>query len=271
MPSFQSPVPMSGRPWAPAVRPLSIARTQCSKSVPSSARHARLAVRTRARPARAAAPPGTATRSSSTPVSPVVRTYSATTYGSQSRSSEQRERRPRPLGSCHQCWTSPSTNCRPAARSECARARSGRASSERHHVLQLIAEAEGAARLVVAAARPQPAADVLIEQPPVHQHVERIVRRAHLDGARASGPTIACTSAERRGGRRPVPCRAIRPAHASRSVPWPSRNTSCRRSPGLEDARAPAAPRRDPAPRRTRPESAVLRSAAGATGRRCGR
>jgi hypothetical protein len=42
----------------------------------------------------------------------------------------------------------------------------------RHHVLQLIAEAEGSARLVVARPRPQTAADVLVNEPPVHQHVE---------------------------------------------------------------------------------------------------
>ena len=74
MPSFQSPLPISGRPCAPAVRPLSIARTQCSKSVPSSRGHARLAVGLRARPARAAAPSRNGTRSSRTPASPVVRT-----------------------------------------------------------------------------------------------------------------------------------------------------------------------------------------------------
>ena len=58
--------------------------------------------------------------------SPVVATYSATTNGSHSRSSEHRDRRPWPPGSCHQCWTSPSWNCRAAARRTCARVRSGR-------------------------------------------------------------------------------------------------------------------------------------------------
>ena len=43
---------------------------------------------------------------------------------------------------------------------------------QRHHVLQLIAKAEGAARLVVARARPETAAHVLIDEPPVDQHVE---------------------------------------------------------------------------------------------------
>jgi len=43
---------------------------------------------------------------------------------------------------------------------------------QRHHVLQLIAKAEGAARLVVARARPETAAHVLIDEPPVDQHVK---------------------------------------------------------------------------------------------------
>ena len=78
MPSFQSPVPKSGSPWAPAVRPLSIARTQCSKSVPAS-------VETPGWPydsCSALASSGAVrngTRSSRTAASPVARTYSATT------------------------------------------------------------------------------------------------------------------------------------------------------------------------------------------------
>ena len=110
---------------------------------------------------------------------------------------------------------------------------SGRAQQQRHHVLQLIAEAEGAARLVVAGARPEPAAEVLIEQPAVHQHVERIVRRAHLDRRRASRSRTPRTCSQRGRG---VVDRAVtrdqpRDVIAS-SVPWPSRNTMRRRSPG---------------------------------------
>ena len=52
---------------------------------------------------------------------------------------------------------------------------------ERHHVLQLIAEAERAARLVVTGAGPEAAAHVLIQQPPVHQHIKRIIRRPNAD------------------------------------------------------------------------------------------
>ena len=39
IPSFQSPLPMRGRPCAPAVRPRSMARTQCSSKRPALRRH----------------------------------------------------------------------------------------------------------------------------------------------------------------------------------------------------------------------------------------
>src|SRR6185436_14531786 len=51
---------------------------------------------------------------------------------------------------------------------------------KRHHVLQLIAETERSARLVVAAARPQAARDRLVEQPPVGEDVDRRVGRVYL-------------------------------------------------------------------------------------------
>src|SRR5690242_14282916 len=52
---------------------------------------------------------------------------------------------------------------------------------QREHVLQLIAEPKRAARLIKAAARPVTAAQILVEQPLIHQHVEGIVRGADLD------------------------------------------------------------------------------------------
>ncbi len=62
---------------------------------------------------------------------------------------------------------------------------------ERHAVLQLVAEAEGTARLVVAAARPEPAGQGLIEQPAVGQDVERGVRGLHLHRAQGVRPMLA--------------------------------------------------------------------------------
>ncbi len=71
-----------------------------------------------------------------------------------------------------------------------------RREAERHHVLDLVAEAERAPGLIVAAARPQPGRHGLILQPAVHQHVERVVGSLHLDGPERALP-------ERRDGR---PC-----------------------------------------------------------------
>ena len=92
-------------------------------------------------------------------------------------------RTPLPEGGCHQCWTSPSTNCRAAARSRCSRATSAPRDHERHHVLELVAEAVGAAGLIEGGAGPDPAGERLVEQPPVQHQVHGAVRRLHLDGA----------------------------------------------------------------------------------------
>ena len=54
---------------------------------------------------------------------------------------------------------------------------------ERHPVLQLIAEAIGAARLVEGGTRPHPTGERLVEQPAIQHQVERAVGRAHLHGA----------------------------------------------------------------------------------------
>ncbi len=59
---------------------------------------------------------------------------------------------------------------------------------QREHVLQLIAESEGPARLIRAAAGPDAAAEGLVQQPAVHDQVERIVGRANLDRSEAVVP-----------------------------------------------------------------------------------
>ena len=59
-----------------------------------------------------------------------------------------------------------------------------------HRVLQLVAEAEGAARLVIAAARPQAARQGLVQKPAVSQHVERLVGCLHLDRAQGVVPVM---------------------------------------------------------------------------------
>ena len=75
----------------------------------------------------------------------------------------------------------------------------GPCEGQRHDVLQLIAKAERPAGLVVAAARPETAADRLVEQPAIHQRVERVVRRVHLHGVERPIP-VRLHPAERRQG-----------------------------------------------------------------------
>ena len=102
---------------------------------------------------------------------------------------------------------------------------------ERHHVLELVAEAEGAARLVVAGSRPQPAAQVLVEEPAVHQEVEGIVRRAHLHRIERLVPRPA-HGVERFSAAAAEPWRTTSSRAAAASCACPSRNTSTRVSPG---------------------------------------
>ena len=61
---------------------------------------------------------------------------------------------------------------------------------QRHCVLQLIAEAESAAALIVSAARPKTARKRLVEQPAVGQHIERRVRRFHIDRSQRMFPVL---------------------------------------------------------------------------------
>ena len=114
-----------------------------------------------------------------------------TAYGSQTRSSEMRVRTPRPDGGCHQCWTSPSTNCRAAARSRCSRATSRLRDHQRHHVLELVAKPVGAAGLIERRARPDAAGQRLVEQPAVEHDVHGAVGRPHLDRAEHVVPVLA--------------------------------------------------------------------------------
>src|SRR6185436_17678474 len=61
---------------------------------------------------------------------------------------------------------------------------------ERHRILQLIAEAEGASRLIVSAPRPETACERLIHQPAVCQYVERLVRGLHMHRAKCVPPIL---------------------------------------------------------------------------------
>ena len=66
---------------------------------------------------------------------------------------------------------------------------------ERHHVLQLIAEAEGAARLVKTAARENAAGECLVEQPAIGKDVDRRIRCFDLHSSQRFGPVSVHGSA----------------------------------------------------------------------------
>ncbi len=122
-----------------------------------------------------------------------------------------------------------------AARSIWALRQIGPRERERHHVLQLIAEAVRAARLVVAAPRVhRPAAHVLVEQPAVDEHVERVVRRVDFDRAKRAIP-VGLDACRRRGSAASTPpCRAINSRACASLVPCPSSSTTRRDCAGRE-------------------------------------
>src|SRR5437762_12915829 len=63
--------------------------------------------------------------------------------------------------------------------------------NEGHHVLQLVAEAVTAARLIKGRAAPHPAAESLVKQPAVEQKVGRKLGRFHFDRAEEPVPPMA--------------------------------------------------------------------------------
>jgi hypothetical protein len=75
---------------------------------------------------------------------------------------------------------------------------------ERHSVLQLVAEAVGAARLVEARARPDPTGERLVEQPAVQHQVERAIGRRDLDGSEDVVPRLHGAAEDRVEVRAPV-------------------------------------------------------------------
>src|SRR5437868_4892186 len=78
--------------------------------------------------------------------------------------------------------------------------------NECHRVLQLVAEAERSARLVIAAASPHPARERLIDEPAVRKRVECGIRCRDLDRSQSSLP-VARDLLQRtpRTGRTPKP------------------------------------------------------------------
>ncbi len=124
-------------------------------------------------------------------VSPVTATYRLTTYGSHSRSSEILVRTPRPVGGCHQCWTSPASELPRRRAQQVLTGEASLGDREREDVLELVAEAVGTTRLVERRSCPQPAGQRLVEQPAVEQDVHRPIRGPDLDRSQGGVPVRA--------------------------------------------------------------------------------
>ena len=81
----------------------------------------------------------------------------------------------------------------------------GRGVHQRHHVLQLVAEAECAAGLVEGRARPEAAREHLIQQPAVGEQVQRGVWRVHLQDTQRALPVVPHGVERLNGGLRTAP------------------------------------------------------------------
>ena len=124
----------------------------------------------------------------------------------------------------------------------CARASAGLRIDECHDILELIAEAVGAAALVQRRPAPHPAGEGLVQRPPIEHHVERGLRRPHLDHGQSVGPgrdgprdgrrrarSRRGTPRPRAGPHLPPPLRrARRPARGSRPAAGPAHSAARR-------------------------------------------
>ena len=244
MPSFQSPLPMSGRPCAPdgeaaLDRAHAVLEERCRLGRTSRADR-RLSCSVGA----SGAPSRNGTRSSRTAGRRCRRGSAATAYGSQSRSSEQRVRMPRPLGRMPPVLHVAFDELPAAARSRCSRSRSGRANASAITSWSWSRKPIGAAGLVEAACGPR-AGSSASGRAASGSSSGRTSRPASAPGRRrASAP---------RPRRRPAaPLRraatiAVAAEQRARLVdrsPWPSRKHDA-------GASRPAPARRSPAARRT--------------------
>ena len=97
-------------------------------------------------------------------------------------------RTPAPVRGSHQCCTSPSANCRRGGVEDLVAGQRGIVQQQRQRVLQLVAEAEGAARLVEGRARTDAAGQALVGQPVIDHRVEGRVRRLDLQRVEEAAP-----------------------------------------------------------------------------------
>ena len=202
MPSFQSPVPISGRPWLPTRETL--VERQCAMLEQTWPAHrTRRAERTlRPRPRAASGPSRKATFSS----------RHAQIAGDLDVMGDD-IRQPDPVIGDARPYPAPRFRQPPmlhVALDELARRGAqqllarhlGLRHAERHHILKLVAKAVSAARLIERRTRPDAAGERLIEQPTVQQDVHRTVRRRHLNRAKRVIPETGRPRQERHRDRR---------------------------------------------------------------------
>ena len=146
------------------------------------------------------------------------RQYSAATSGSHNRSSANRVRMPRPPGGCHQCSTSPSANWLGGVPEDLPPRELRPVVDERGGILQLIAEAKGAARLVIRRAAPHAATQILVRQPAVDHEVHGRRGRFDFDGRERLAPELAHDFAKAASRARAVEYRAISSRASTSSV-----------------------------------------------------
>ena len=253
MPSFQSPVPISGRPCSPvSSMHWSRPRAQCSNSEAESS--ATIGWKKRvvlAGPQRRAFEKR----------HDLVQNRGIVRPGDIGRGRDRRARRGRPKSACARpARSAAATNAGHRPRrtagtrraADGARVASGLAKRQRHAVLQLVAKAVGAARLIERRARPDAAGERLVEQPAVQHDVHGPVGRLHLDCPEQRLPVVRhlgqdgveigrAIAADQRPGfvGRSRTARGSRRLRSSR--PAPRSTTTCRAAQGSRPA--PVAPR----------------------------
>ena len=110
IPSFQSPLPILGKPFSPKFKLLSIAFIQCSYMLPVSFVYSNLSYLSSSFSS-SSFPTKYGVFSFKMLISPVNSIYSHVKYTSHNKSSDILVLIPLPVSSCHQCSTSPSKNC----------------------------------------------------------------------------------------------------------------------------------------------------------------
>ena len=99
-----------------------------------------------------------------------------------------RVRTPRPDGGCHQCWTSPFSKLAAGGQEQVRSGEPRTLVEEREGVLQLVAEAVRAARLVEPGATPEATGQGLVQQPVIHQQIDGCIGRLDVDSAQIALP-----------------------------------------------------------------------------------